>query len=257
MRRRSTEQTSEEHIVAQLREQIQPEKLPRHVAVIMDGNGRWARQQGKPRVEGHRAGVHSVRAVVEAAAELGIQALTLYAFSSENWQRPDMEIKALMRLLAQYLKREISELNEHNIRLKTIGRTHELPGYVQERLRLAKHATSHNTGLVLNLALNYGGRHEILDAVTKMLYDIQEQRMTADAITPDAFTRYLDTADLPELDLMIRTSGEMRVSNFLLWQLAYAELYVTPILWPDFRKPHFYQAILDFQQRTRKFGAVR
>lgn len=253
---RKNEQRSEEQLIAQLREQIQPEKLPRHIAIIMDGNGRWAKQQGKPRIEGHRAGVRSVRAVVEASTELGIDALTLYAFSSENWRRPALEIKALMKLLVEYLKRELRELNENNIRLKTIGHTQALPPDVQKQLALTIQQTQNNRGLTLNLALNYGGQNEILDAVKNILYNIQEKKLEIDTLTPEVFNTYLSTADLPELDLMIRTSGEMRVSNFLLWQLAYAELYVTPVLWPDFRKSHFYQAILDFQQRERRFGKI-
>ena len=247
---------AEEEIIAQLREQIHPKKLPQHVAVIMDGNGRWAKQQGKPRIEGHRAGVHSVRAVVEASVELDLKALTLYAFSSENWQRPAMEIQALMRLLVEYLKREVGELNRNNIRLKTIGHTEEFSFDVQKQLNAAIQATQENTGLILNLALNYGGQNEILDAIKKVVYNVQEKKISLDTLTPEVFNTYLSTADLPELDLMIRTSGEMRVSNFLLWQLAYAELYVTPILWPDFRKPHFYRAILDFQHRERRFGNI-
>lgn len=251
-----TDHTTEAERLAQLREQIQPGKIPRHVAIIMDGNGRWAKQRGKPRIEGHRAGVHSVRAVVEASAELGLQALTLYAFSSENWRRPAMEIKALMKLLSEYLKRELQNLNENNIRLKTIGRTEALPPEVQQQLAHTIQQTQHNPGMVLNLALNYGGQNEILDAVKKMLYDIQQKKFEIEALTPDVFRTYLSTSDLPELDLMIRTSGEMRVSNFLLWQIAYAELYITPVLWPDFRKPHFYEAILDFQHRERRFGEI-
>lgn len=248
--------STEEEILTQLRAQIDPAKIPRHVAIIMDGNGRWAKQQGKIRIEGHKAGVQSVRTVIEAAAELAIPALTLYAFSTENWRRPAMEIKALMSLLLQYLKEEIAQLQQHKIRLKAIGRLHMLPKDVQSHLESVMQATRENTGLTLCLALNYGGQHEILDAVKKMYYDIQERKIDVEALTPDMFTRYLSTADLPELDLMIRTSGEMRVSNFLLWQLAYAELYVTPVLWPDFRKPHFYQAIVNFQQRQRRFGKI-
>lgn len=248
---------AEDHIVAQLREQLNPEKLPRHVAIIMDGNGRWAQQQGKPRVEGHRIGVESVRAVVEAAADIGIQALTLYAFSSENWKRPALEIQALMAILVEYLKRELKTMNANNIQLSTIGRTHELPKRAQKALENTMKATSRNTGMVLNLALNYGGQNEILDAVKKIAYTIQEKQLTPEEITADVFARYLTTAHLPELDLMIRTSGEMRISNFLLWQLAYAELYVTSVLWPDFRKPQFYQAILDYQHRSRRFGNIR
>ncbi len=249
--------SSEEQILAQLREQIEPGKLPRHVAVIMDGNGRWAQQQGKPRVEGHRVGVESVRAVVEAATDIGIQALTLYAFSSENWKRPALEIQALMAILVEFLKREVKTMNANNIRLSTIGRTWELPERAQKALEKTISATSQNTGLVLNLALNYGGQNEILDAVKKIAYDIHEKQLNLENLTTDVFARYLSTAHLPELDLMIRTSGEMRISNFLLWQLAYAELYVTSVLWPDFRKPQFYQAILDYQHRSRRFGNIR
>jgi undecaprenyl diphosphate synthase len=247
---------SETQVISQLRKQIDSSKLPRHVAIIMDGNGRWAKQRGRPRIEGHRAGIKSVRAVVEASAELGISALTLYAFSSENWRRPVLEIKALMMLLVEYLKRELQELNENNIRLKTIGCIEALPPEVQEQLNLTIEQTRNNTGLILNLALNYGGQHEILDAVKKILYAIQEHKISVDALTPEIFTTYLSTADLPELDLMIRTSGEMRISNFLLWQIAYAELYITPVLWPDFRKQHFYEAIIEYQHRSRRFGKI-
>lgn len=250
------EQTRDEHIITQLQEQLDLSKLPRHVAVIMDGNGRWAKQQGKIRIEGHRAGVRSVRAVVESAAEMGLQALTLYAFSSENWSRPALEVKALMKLLVDYLNREVEEMNANNIRLTTIGRTGELSENVQKNLRKAIEATQHNTGLILTLALNYGGQNEILDAVKKIVHDVGEKRLSPEKLTKEVFGHYLYTADLPELDFIIRTSGEMRISNFLLWQLAYAELYVTPVLWPDFRKPHFYQAILDFQHRARRFGDV-
>ena len=252
----SQQQNCDEQIVAQLQEQLDRSRLPKHVAVIMDGNGRWAKQQGKARIEGHRAGVQSVRAVVESAVEMGLQALTLYAFSSENWRRPVMEIKALMKLLVEYLKREIEELNANNIRLTTIGRTGELSENVQKNLQKAIGATRNNTGLTLNLALNYGGQNEILDAVKAIVHDVQEKRLSAEELTTEVFAQYLYTGDLPELDFMIRTSGEMRVSNFLLWQLAYAEFYVTPVLWPDFRKPHFYQAILDFQHRARRFGDI-
>jgi undecaprenyl diphosphate synthase len=246
---------SEEQRLSQLRAQIDPAKLPRQVAIIMDGNGRWAKQQGKPRIEGHRAGTHSVRAVVEAAVDLGLPALTLYALSSENWrQRPALEIRALMLLLVEYLKRELQELNEQNIRLHAIGRIEALPPEVQEQLNLTIENTRGNTGLILTLALNYSGQYEILDAVKKILYTINERKFSIDLLTPEMFAAYLYTADLPELDLMIRTSGEMRISNFLLWQVAYAELYVTPVLWPDFRKPHFYEAIIEYQHRARRFG---
>lgn len=238
-------------------DQIDPEKLPRHVAVIMDGNGRWAKQRGRPRIEGHRAGVKSVRAIVEASAELRLQALTLYAFSSENWKRPALEIKALMTLLVEYLKRELEELQEHNIRLHTIGRIEALPDTVQEYLTVTKEETRNNSGLILTLALNYGGQNEILDAVQHIVHDVQAEKLDIDTLTTEMFTTYLTTAELPELDLMIRTSGEMRVSNFLLWQVAYAELYIAKNFWPDFGKAQFYEAILAYQQRSRRFGRIQ
>ena len=247
---------AEIQVTTALLAQIERAKLPRHIAIIMDGNGRWAKERGKTRLEGHRVGVQSVRVIVEAAAELGLAALTLYAFSSENWRRPALEIKGLMKLLAAYSKRELQDLNANNIRLKTIGRLEALPPAVQQQLNLTIEQTRRNTGLILTLALNYGGQNEILDAVQKVLYDIQAQKLSAAALTPEIFTTYLATADLPELDLMIRTSGEMRLSNFLLWQVAYAELYVTPVLWPDFRKPHLYEAILEYQRRSRRFGKI-
>jgi len=246
----------ETQTILHLREQIDPSRLPRHVAIIMDGNGRWAKQRKKPRIEGHRAGIKSVRAIVEASAEIGLSTLTLYAFSSENWRRPALEIRALMRLLVEYLKRELKELNENNIRLTTIGRTEALPSEVQEQLNSTIENTQKNTGLILNLALNYGGQNEILDAVKKIVYDIKENKLSMDALTPEIFTAYLSTADLPELDLMIRTSGEMRISNFLLWQVAYAELYITQVLWPEFRKQHFYETIIEYQHRSRRFGRI-
>ena len=241
-------------MIFQLRTRIDAAALPAHVAIIMDGNGRWATQRGKPRIEGHRVGVQSVKAVVEAARDLGIEALTLYAFSSENWRRPALEIKALMTLLKEYLKWELDYLNDLNIRLKTIGRTEELAPQVPEQLHRTIEQTESNTGMVLNLALNYGSRHEIIDAIKKIYDDIDTKDIDISALTPEMFEQYLSTADLPDLDLLIRTSGGMRVSNFLLWQLAYAELYVTPVLWPDFRKPQFYEASLDFQLRTRRLG---
>jgi undecaprenyl diphosphate synthase len=244
--------------LSRLRAQLDPEKLPRHVAIIMDGNGRWAKQRKKPRVEGHRAGVRSVRAVVEASVELQLQALTLYAFSSENWRRPALEIKALMTLLIEFLKRELDELQEHNIRLNAIGRLEQLPENVQKYLALTMEQTQENTGLTLTLALNYGGQNEILDAVKKIVYDAAvTQELDVEALTPEIFSTYLSTAGLPELDLVIRTSGEMRISNFLLWQVAYAELYVTEELWPDFHKLQFYQALTAYQQRSRRFGRIQ
>lgn len=247
---------SEIQEITNIRDQLDPAKLPGHVAVIMDGNGRWAKERGQPRIAGHHAGVKSVRAVVEASTELGLKALTLYAFSSENWRRPAMEVKALMRLLIEYLKGEAQEMNAHNIRLNAIGRLEALPDNVQKYLYATMEQTQANTGLILTLALNYGGQNEILDAVKKVLYDVQQKQIAVDALSPELFSTYLTTAGLPELDLIIRTSGEMRLSNFLLWQVAYAELYVTKVLWPDFGKPQFYEALLDYQRRERRFGRI-
>jgi undecaprenyl diphosphate synthase len=248
---------SETQTIAELQQQLDRSKLPRHVAIIMDGNGRWAKQRGKSRIQGHRAGTQAVRAVVEASVELNLGALTLYAFSTENFKRrPILEVNALMKLLMQYLKRELQELNDQNIRLTTIGHIELLPPAVYEQLQLTMAQTSKNTGLILNLALNYGGQNEILDAVKSILYDVQHQKFSIEALTPESFATYLTTAALPELDFMIRTSGEMRISNFLLWQIAYAELYVTPVLWPDFRKEHFYEALIAYQQRSRRFGGL-
>jgi len=235
---------------------IDKTKLPRHIAVIMDGNGRWARQRGLPRIAGHQAGIKAVRDTVEACAELGIKVLTLYAFSVENWKRPVSEVSALMQLLIEYLQKELEELKEHNIRLFTIGRTEGLPSPARELLKFTVDETKENTGLILNLALNYGGQVEILDATRRILQDIQNHKLSLEDLEVPVFHKYLYTAGLPDLDLMIRTSGEMRVSNFLLWQLAYAEIYVTPVLWPDFRRQHLYEALLDFQKRERRFGQV-
>ncbi len=223
--------------------------LPRHVAVIMDGNGRWAAAKGLPRVAGHKAGVDSVREIVRSCGELGIEALTLYSFSTENWLRPKEEVGELMRLLSWALDKETLELGKSNVRLGAIGRLDALPQAVQEQLAKSIKELSGNTGLRLTLALNYGGRQEILDAVNKVI-------ATGGKVDEDSVGRNLYTADLPELDLVIRTSGEMRISNFLLWQAAYAELYVTPTLWPDFRKPHLVEALEDYQRRDRRFGGL-
>ncbi|MDX6769950.1 MAG: polyprenyl diphosphate synthase [Elusimicrobiota bacterium] len=224
--------------------------LPRHVAVIMDGNGRWAAARGLPRVAGHKAGVDSVREIVRACGELGIEALTLYSFSTENWLRPKEEVGELMRLLSWALDKETLELDKSGVRLGAIGRLDALPQAVRDQLAKSIRELSGNTGLRLTLALNYGGRQEILDAANKAL--------AAGAKTLDeaAIDANLYTAGLPELDLVIRTSGEMRISNFLLWQAAYAELFVTPVLWPDFRKPHLVEALEDYQRRDRRFGGL-
>jgi undecaprenyl diphosphate synthase len=229
---------------------LDPARIPRHVAVIMDGNGRWAGARGLPRIAGHKAGVDSVRAIVRAAGELGVQALTLYSFSTENWLRPAEEVGELMKLLSWALNKETLDLDKNNVRLSAIGRLDALPKTVREELTKAIERLKDNTGLHLVLALNYGGRQEIVDAVNKALV------AGAKTIDEDAIGRCLYTAELPELDLMIRTSGEMRISNFLLWQTAYAELHVTPVLWPDFRKEHLAAALEDYQSRDRRFGGL-
>lgn len=226
------------------------DKLPRHVAVIMDGNGRWAAARGLPRVAGHKAGVDSVRAIVRAAGELGIETLTLYSFSTENWLRPAEEVGELMKLLSWALNKETLELDKSNVRLSAIGRLDALPAAVRRELDGAIIRLQDNTGLHLVLALNYGGRQEILDAANKAL------AAGAKTLDEETIEENLYTADLPELDLMIRTSGEMRISNFLLWQLAYTELHISPKLWPDFGRAELYQAILEYQSRERRFGRV-
>jgi undecaprenyl diphosphate synthase len=231
-------------------------RLPRHVAVIMDGNGRWAKLRHKPRVEGHRAGIASVRDVVETSARLGLQVLTLYAFSVENWKRPKSEVTTLMGLLKRYLRIELDTLLRNNIRFQVIGRMHELPDDVQEELRRGMEKTADRTGLLFNIALNYGGRTEITDAVRRLATDVAAGRRDPAAIDEDTLSSYLYTAGLPDPDLLIRTSGELRVSNFLLWQIAYAEIWVTDVLWPDFRRRHLLQAVADYQKRERRYGGI-
>ncbi len=231
-------------------------RLPRHVAVIMDGNGRWAKLRHKPRVEGHRAGIASVRDVVETSARLGLQVLTLYAFSVENWKRPQSEVTTLMGLLKRYLRSELDTLLRNNIRFQVMGRMGELPDDVQEELRRGMENTADRTGLLFNIALNYGGRTEITDAVRRLAADVAAGRREPRAIDEDTLSSYLYTAGLPDPDLLIRTSGEMRVSNFLLWQIAYAEIWVTDVLWPDFRRKHLLQAVADFQKRERRYGGI-
>lgn len=240
----------------QLLHQIDFTRLPRHVAVIMDGNGRWAKRRHLPRVAGHRAGVEAVRATVDTGARLGLEALTLYAFSVENWKRPPFEIEALMTFLKEYLRKEIETLNRNNIRFQAIGRTSELDESVQFELRSATRKTAGNTGMVLNVALNYGGRIEMVDAFRRIYEKFEREGRPADAITEAEISRHLYTAEVPDPDLMIRTSGEMRVSNFLLWQIAYAEIYVTETFWPDFRRPDLFAAIIDYQKRERRFGGL-
>ncbi len=229
-------------------------RLPRHVAVIMDGNGRWATERGWPRIRGHQAGADSVREIVRACGELGIDALTLYSFSTENWARPDDEVQALMTLLASYLRDEQSELMENRVRLRGIGEIDRLPVHVRSLLREAESLTKQNDGLNLTLALSYGSRREIVDAVKRIAAEVQQGRLDPSAIDEAAITERLYTAGIPDPDLLVRTSGEMRLSNFMLWQLAYTELYVTDVYWPDFRRPHLEQALTAYAKRRRRFG---
>jgi undecaprenyl diphosphate synthase len=240
-----------------LHSQIDPKRLPQHIAVIMDGNGRWARKRHLPRIAGHRAGIGAVRQVVEACARLGVPCLTLYAFSVENWKRPRTEVKLLMGLLREYLKKEIAELNRNNIRFSAIGRVESLPNTVRRDLHETIEKTRKNTGLRLTLALNYGGRAELIDAVRNLTLQVKENHsFDPEAITEQSFSRHLYTHDLPDPDLLIRTSGEMRLSNFLLWQVAYSEIWVTDILWPDFTERELFQAVIDFQRRERRYGGL-
>jgi undecaprenyl diphosphate synthase len=230
--------------------------LPNHIAIIMDGNGRWAKKRGLPRIAGHRAGVKTVKRIVRASGELNLNYLTLYTFSKENWKRPKEEVSAIMNLLYETTKREMNELDENNVRLITTGRIEELSPRKKEILEKAMERTKDNTGLTLNLALNYSGRMEILDAVKRIIKDAQQGKIEDGQLDEKLFSSYLYTKDLPDPDLLIRTSGEMRLSNFLLWQTSYTELYVTDVLWPDFSVKDFYEAILDFQERERRFGKV-
>ena len=243
---------------AEVYRHLDPERLPKHIAIIMDGNGRWAKRRHMPRVAGHRAGVAAVRSTVETAARVGIQAITLYAFSEENWKkRPKSEVDFLMGLLSRYLKAEVPTLNENNIRLEYIGRQQQLPDDVQERMEWARQSTAQNTGTVLTLALNYSARSELVDAFRSML-DAATKNGGAEhlQIDEDKISEHLYTRHLPDPDLVVRTSGEMRLSNFLLWQLAYAEIYVTPTLWPDFRGVHLLDAIAEYQKRERRYGGL-
>lgn len=227
-------------------------RVPRHVGIIMDGNGRWAAARGLPRVEGHRRGVERSKEVIEVAAELGIKALTIYTFSTENWQRPSSEVTTLMKLLELYLRKEIDGLIRNGIVFRTIGDTGRLPGHIQDIIREAEERTSSNKGMILVTALSYSGRSEILRAVKRVLY----AGVKPEELTEEVFNSYLDTAGIPAPDLIIRTSGEMRISNFLLWQAAYSEFYFTETLWPDFTKDEFLLAIQDYQRRERRFGAI-
>src|SRR5262245_57109641 len=231
-------------------------RLPRHVAIIMDGNGRWAKLRRKPRVEGHRAGINAVRDVVETSARLGLEVLTLYAFSVENWKRPKSEVSTLMGLLKRYLRMELQTLLRNNIRFRVIGRMEELPGDVQDELQRGIERTRDMTGLLFNIALNYGGRAEIIDAVKRLVQEAVAGGDGAGAIDEARLSSLLYTAGQPDPDLLIRTSGEMRISNFLLWQIAYAEIWVTDVLWPDFRRRQLLQAVAAFQKRERRYGGI-
>jgi undecaprenyl diphosphate synthase len=240
----------------ELEQLLDRQKLPRHIAIIMDGNGRWAEKRDLPRIEGHKAAIEAIRDVVESCGKLEIEALTLYAFSTENWKRPVREVNALMLLLRQQLKEQTEELNENNVRLRAIGQLNRIPKRVRQQLERSINITKNNTGLILNLALNYGSRQEIVQATQRIAQAVKDGKLKINDINENLFANHLYTANLPELDLLIRPSGEMRVSNFLLWQLAYAELYVTPTFWPDFRKKDLLLALIAYQQRKRRFGGL-
>ena len=238
-------------------QQIDPKRLPRHIAIIMDGNGRWAKKNFMPRVEGHRQGVKTVDRIVTLCTEMHIEALTLYSFSDENWNRPRPEVNALMKILDQYLHRELDRMNRENIRFNTIGRIDELPVDIQKLIQHAEDYTRANDGLILTLALSYGGRQEILEAVKKIAKKVREGSLHIEDIDFPVLESCLSTHDLPEPDLLIRTSGELRISNFLLYQIAYTELHYTNVLWPDFKEEDLLTAIIDFQNRERRFGMTQ
>jgi undecaprenyl diphosphate synthase len=235
---------------------LPPARMPRHVAIIMDGNGRWARQRGLPRVEGHRAGIRAVRASVEAAARLELEALTLFAFSTENWKRPRWEVRTLMGLLKEYLRKELNVLVENNIRFRPIGRIGELEDEIQDGLGRAVEATAGNTGLLFQIALNYSGRAELVDAVRAAAQAVRAGEVPLEAIDEEWVSHHLATGGVPDPDLLIRTSGELRISNFLLWQIAYTEIHITPVLWPDFTTRDLLLGVADYARRERRFGGV-
>ena len=237
-------------------ETLDLEKLPRHVAIIVDGNGRWAKQRGMNRIRGHEEGATSVKAIVRATREIGIPWLTLYAFSEENWRRPKVEVEALMVLLKRFLQSEVKEMLDNGIRFQAIGRLHKLPKDVQRTLRETAEQTASNRNMVLTLALSYGGRQEVTDAVRKMIQRVEAGEIRSSDITETLLSEHLYTAAMPDPDLLIRTSGECRISNFLLWQIAYAEIHMTPTYWPDFRKEEYVAALIEYQKRERRFGAT-
>ncbi|PKM80877.1 MAG: isoprenyl transferase [Firmicutes bacterium HGW-Firmicutes-14] len=248
---------SDSDMVRELYKLLDTDRLPRHVAIIMDGNGRWATRRGLPRAMGHRAGVESLREIVRTCSSLGIQYLTVYAFSTENWKRPAEEVSILMDLLVEYLKNELHELNQNNVRIKAIGRIEELPQKAREELDSSAERTQTNKGLTLNLALNYGGRNEITEAVRKIALEVASGALKPEGIDEHVIDMHLYTSGIPDPDLLIRPSGELRISNFLLWQAAYAEFWYSPVLWPDFRKVHLLEAIVDYQRRQRRFGGLK
>jgi undecaprenyl diphosphate synthase len=231
-------------------------RLPKHVAVIMDGNGRWAKQRGKPRIFGHRAGVESVRAICDTTARLGLEAITLYAFSTENWKRPQDEVGALFQMLKHFVRSELKTLSKNNMRFQAIGKLEGLAKDVQEELQIAKEKTQNNTGTILSVALNYGGRVEIVDACKKAVKSLLETGKSIEDFSEQNIDEHLYTQGLPEVDLLIRTSGEMRISNFLLWQIAYSEIYITETLFPDFRREQIFDAVIEYQKRERRFGDI-
>lgn len=239
-----------------MKDKLMKGNLPSHIAVIMDGNGRWAKQKGAERIFGHQNAVKAVREITEGCAELGVKYLTLYAFSTENWNRPKQEVDALMQLLVSTIKNETGTLMKNNVRLQAIGNIKDLPESCQNELNEAKDATKDNNGLTLIIALSYSGRWEITEAAKKLAMDVKNGLLDPEDIDHQVFARYLDTKDFPDPELLIRTSGEMRISNFLLWQIAYTELFITETLWPDFRREHLYQAIAAYQQRERRFGLI-
>jgi len=239
-----------------MKETLDKNNLPKHIAVIMDGNGRWAKKKGAMRVFGHKNAIKAVREVTEACAELGIAHLTLYAFSTENWNRPQKEVDALMQLLVTTIRKETDTLTKNNIRLSAIGAIKQLPQECQKELAEAIELTSQNTGLNLILALSYSGRWDICQAVKRIAQDIEARKLSSEQIDNELIEQYLSSRSVPDPELLIRTSGEFRISNFYLWQMAYTEIYITPILWPDFRKEHLYEAITDYQKRERRFGKI-
>lgn len=236
---------------------IDPERLPQHMAVIMDGNGRWAKLRGRPRIFGHRAGAESVRAIIDTCRRLEIKAVTLYAFSTENWKRPETEVSGLMRMLKRYIRTDLEEVHEHNIRFQAIGHLAALSADVQKEIARAMETTAANTGMTMSIALNYGGRAEITQAARRAFAELSEAGRDPSSLTEADIEANLYTRGLPEVDLLIRTSGEFRISNFLLWQLAYSEIFVTPTLFPDFRRQGVLEAVIEFQKRDRRYGGIK